>query len=242
EVMPLLFARRRLDEARRQIQDLVQQKAAFAEEISQLKTANAHLRREVESVSGERNQAVSERDQLYERSTRAEAELAEARNLTENLAAAKDAAERENARAQAALEAGRYLRLSGIVAQAMELNRKGDKSRPTKSARSADQVAIQFTVQPNALVPTGTETFHIRVVPNAATGTTLGGDPSRTVTDKESGTEYPYTTAATCDYAQAEHPVSAIWNLGEHRLERGEYTVEVFNRGRKVGTTTFKVK
>ena len=231
-----------IGEARRQIAELVQQKAAYADEIARLKSSVATLKLDYETVSGERNQAATERDELFNKASRSEAELAEAKSLVEDLAAAKDLAERENAKAQAVVEANKFLNVTNIQVQAKHVSKKGDKSKDTKFAKSVDKIEIKFTVQPNQFVPAGKETFHIRIVAVNATGTTLNGDQNQPLKDKDSGTEYQFTTAASCDYTQIETEVKGDWNIGENKLAHGEYNVEVFNRGRKVGTGKFKVK
>ena len=231
-----------IEAARRQIAELVQQKAAFADEIARLKLNVAGLKRDFETVSGERNQAVAERDELFNKTAKTDAELAEVKALADDLAAAKDLAERENAKAQAVVEANKFLRIGNLQAQPKQVNKRGNQSKDTKFARSADKIEVKFTVTPNQFVPAGKEVFHVRILSDGADGTTFTSDPTQTIQDKESSTEFQFTTTVSCDYAQTEAEVLGEWNIGDHKLGRGAYKVEVFNRGHKVGSTQFKVK
>lgn len=64
---------------------------------------------------------------------------------------------------------------------------------------------------------------------------------SGVATNKRDEGEFRFTTTATCQYTNGETQVCGAWQPGQDFV-KGQYKVEVFNKGFLVGTGAFKLK
>ncbi len=222
-----------LQAARQQIAELMAQKDAAVLEATQLKDKVVTLNRRVETLSGEN-------EQLNYSIADSKAQLDREQAAKDKLLADKKELERANLDLQNNLNANMYLTVRDVQASAVTVSKKG-KETDTHFAKKAERVRIRFTVNANPVVPSGEETFHIKITDPGGTTLYLDNQKSGTAQEK-GGKEFRYSTVADCTYSQSETEASTTWEQEGQRLAKGTYTVEVFNRGRKVGDASFKVK
>lgn len=222
-----------LQTARQQIVELIAQKDAAVLEATQLKDKVVILNRRVETLS-------SENEQLNYGIADSKAQLEREQTAKDKLLADKKELERVNLDLQNNLNANMYLSVRDVQATAMSVSKKG-KETDTHFAKKAEGIRVRFIIAPNPVVQPGEETFQIKITEPA--GTTLYQESQKSGVSRErGGEEFRYSTVAVCQYSQVEAEASATWSQEGQRLAKGTYTVTVYNRGRKVGEGSFKVK
>ena len=123
----------------------------------------------------------------------------------------------------------------------MTINKKG-KEKSTSSRKSVDQIKICFQYGKNDLIPMGDEKIFIKIVDPMGATIFREDQGSGIMTDKDTNTEFRFTMATTFQYNQREGEACGHWNIGTDTPEKGKYLVEIYNRGKRVGTSAFKIK
>lgn len=227
--------------ARRQIEELIQQKDNAVLEVARLKEKVRSLDDQVVTLTNEKQVFVAEKQQY-------ETGLNEVRTQLEEVQTAKAALTAEKKRLEASyhtqetqLDAMRFLSIHKVTVKTVGMDRKG-KERESQSKRNIKQIKICFDVAKNNLLPSGTEKFYIKIVD--PTGETVYREEqgSGVTTSKEDNADFRYTTTANCDYQQRDTQACGSWDVGNDTPGQGQYTVEVYHRGRSVGTTSFVIK
>jgi regulator of replication initiation timing len=118
---------------------------------------------------------------------------------------------------------------------------KSGKEKEKSKAKKVDKVSICFTTEANEVTDAGEETFHFIIID--PTGAPLLNDAlgSGVSKDKKAESDFRFTSTATCNYQNQETNVCGGWQPGANFIA-GKYTVEVWNKGYKVGTSSFNLK
>jgi cell division protein ZapB len=230
-----------LTDARRQIDELVQQKDDAVLEVARLKEKINDLGDQVVALSTEKQQYESERQQYESGLSEVRNQLGEAQTAKAALLVEKTRLEQNNREQERQMEANRFLSVSGIKITTMAVNSKG-KTKETSARKMIDQIKICFQVTQNPLLRVGEEKFYLKIVDPVGATVYREDQGSGVATDKESGEDFRYTAIATCTYQQQDTEVCGDWKIGADTPGKGQYTVEVFHRGRRVGSSTFKVR
>jgi hypothetical protein len=119
--------------------------------------------------------------------------------------------------------------------------RSNGKEKSKSRAGKVDKLNICFTTEPNEVVPSGEETFQIRIVDPTGAPLAIESLGSGVSMDKKAEAEVRYTTVATCQYDNGETNVCGAWQPGQN-FAKGKYTVEIYNKGYLVGTGAFNLK
>ena len=230
-----------LKDARRQIDELVQQKDDAVLEVARLKEKVKDLGDQVVTLSTEKQQYESERQQYETGLSEVRSQLDEAQTAKAALLAEKTRLEQDNREQERRMVANRFLLVNDIKITTIAVNKKG-KTKETSSRKLIDQIKICFRVTKNPLLPAGEEKFYLKV--NDPTGATVYREDqgSGVTTDKEKGEDFRYTTIANCSYQQQDIEVCGDWNVGTDIPGKGQYTVEVYHRGRRVGSGAFRIR
>ena len=133
--------------------------------------------------------------------------------------------------------------LSQTVQLAKKLNITGlslsaynKKDKHEKNITKATRLGVSFTVSPNNTAAPGKKTFYVRIL--SPEGTLLGGGTSCSY----SGQSVACTTSRTMEYDNGELPVSVYWGASGVTLTPGDYTVEVFCDGYRLGSRRVTMK
>lgn len=110
------------------------------------------------------------------------------------------------------------------------------KDKVEKKINKAVRLGVSFTVTPNNTATAGRKTFYVRIL--SPEGVLLGHGGNFTI----DGKSVPCTQTKTEEYDNGELPVSIYWNAGGYTLTPGNYTVEVFADGYRLGTRSVPMK
>ena len=110
------------------------------------------------------------------------------------------------------------------------------KDKVEKKINKAVRLGVSFTVTPNNTAAAGRKTFYVRIL--SPEGVLLGHGGNFTI----DGKRVPCTQTKTEEYDNGELPVSIYWNAGGYTLTPGNYTVEVFADGYRLGTRSVPMK
>lgn len=128
------------------------------------------------------------------------------------------------------------LRISSLSVKANEISKKDpNKKRETKSAGKTGELQICWVVEPTEGVGPSTQDFHIQIIDPSQT--TIG---TSTAPDKSSGNSYKYTLQESMNYDGANAQVCSWYKSSD--FQKGTYTVNIWNKGMKVGTGSVTLK
>ena len=202
-----------------EVEDLKKQVGVLTESNTQLTTKNQELATNL-------NQTQS---QLQEESTAKAALISEKTQL-----------ETERAQLSKKVDIASAIRVKNVTVKAVDVRSNG-KEKSKSRASKVDKLNICFTTEPNEVVPSGEETFHIRVVDPTGAPLAIESLGSGVAVDKKAESEFRFTTTATCNYSNGETNVCGAWQPGQN-FTKEKYTVEVYNKGYLVGTGAFNLK
>lgn len=131
---------------------------------------------------------------------------------------------------------GAQLRALDMVAYAQRVKNNG-VHRETDRSNKAEKVKACFTLDKNAVTEPGQKTVYLRVI--APSGTVLADSESNTF--DLNGSNGLYTVKKVVTYENAELDLCFFYDV-TRPLTPGEYMVEAFESGVKLGTTTFTLK
>ncbi|MCC7244218.1 MAG: hypothetical protein IT269_00945 [Saprospiraceae bacterium] len=202
-----------------QIDDLKKQVGILTESNTQLNTQNQQL-----STSLNETQT-----KLQDESTAKAALISE-----------RTALETEKTALTRKVDIASAIRVKNIEVKSVAVKSSG-KEKSKSRAKNVDKLNICFMTEANEIAQAGEETFQIRVVDPTGAPLAIESLGSGVATNKRDEGEFRFTTTATCQYTNGETQVCGAWQPGQDFV-KGQYKVEVFNKGFLVGTGAFKLK
>jgi hypothetical protein len=228
-----------LAKAESKIKSIQAQLNGYLTEIAELKRQNQTLgennTRLTEEVSIRTQEVTAQRD-----SNRQLASLVEEERKTSAQIKQEKAEIEEKAKELAKkVDVGSVLRVSNVVATPMRDKRNGDEDDVSR-ARRTDKIKVCFKVVENDVTKQGENYFIARIINPRGETLFLESMGSGTFKD-EKGTEVRFTTFKTFEYNNDDPEICMYWKQ-DQAFDKGDYKVEVYNKGYKVGETTLKLK
>ncbi|MFL9485638.1 hypothetical protein ACI6Q2_22845 [Chitinophagaceae bacterium LWZ2-11] len=202
-----------LAEAKKMIDELNGKIDGYVAEIEKLKGENQQLTTQNTQLTTEKQQLATDKDQLQQNLSTTQAEKANIQDVASTLHA------------------------SNINVEAIKIKSNG-KEKETTTAKRADAMKISFDLDENRITPTGSKDIYVcvtgpdgKVISNGTTFT------SRDTGDKQ------YTSKVQVNYEQGKRSsVSFNWQQEGLKYEPGNYKVEIYNNGFKIGEGTKTLK
>ena len=201
-----------IDEARKMIESLNADIESYKAQIAKLEAENTALSQANQTLTGERDKLQKDYDSSKE----------ELRN-------------KENT-----INIGSTLHASRFNVLALNEKRSG-KLKETSKSKKADKLRISFDLDENLITPSGTKTLYIIIT-----------DPSKKVITSESmgSGEFearnvgniPFTQKMDVDYTQNKRQTISFDWRGEGGFLPGNYKIEVYNNGFKIGEAVRPLK
>lgn len=125
-----------------------------------------------------------------------------------------------------------------VVATPIHIRAIGNKEKPVDKARRVDNIKVCFTLSENKLVKAGNKNVYVRIV---------SPPDSHVLTKSQSnvfnynGESIQYTIKKQVNYQQKAQNLCMYWYQNEDFAE-GNYKVEVFIDGYRIGTTGFSLR
>lgn len=214
-------ARLQVEQLQRELRDNKNKSAA---EISRLKA-------EIESLRKLLRHYVEQIDQLQKENAQLRTDLDQTRQENANLQSQVASTTQQNRQQAEVIDRASKLNISGLSFHVY--NKKG---KAEKHIKKAQKLGVGFTVLKNVTASTGIKDFYIRI--STPTGELLGGGGSFTF----EGANLPYTAKRQVEYGGEDVPVEVYYDCANNTLTAGDYTVEVFTDGYRVGSRSFSCK
>lgn len=222
-----------LKRVRAEMKNMTAQVEQYVNEINQLKAQNEQL--------------ANQNYQLSEEKSALENTLIESQSVNQALAGDKEnlLSEKENLeieRAQLSKKVGiaSVVKVDDVVVTGFK-SRKNGKVVSKKYAKNIDHLKVCFNTSVNQVVEPGSEQFFVRLI--NPLGETLAVEElgSGVLTNSANGEQIRYTQIKEAEYDSDEKTLCMIWQPNVP-FSKGQYEVEVYNKGYKSGTGSFSLK
>lgn len=229
----LLASKSGLAQAKAEMLKLKDQISGYLAEISRLKDENTAL-------TSKNTQLTTDKENLTQEVSRERTQKEEIAAARAELAAQKEKVDSENKTLSKKVNAAAVIKADAIKVTTLEVeNGKEDKA---KKSKNVNRVKICFKALANNIADAGEEHFFVRII--SPTGETLAskdsGGGKLTVLPKNE--QILYTTEDNMTYSNKDTDVCMNWDAKNITLTKGQYEVEVYNKGYLCGKGTFKVK
>ncbi len=112
----------------------------------------------------------------------------------------------------------------------------GKKEVETSKASKVEEIKVRFVLDKNEISDAGDKDIFVKLVgPDGSTIT------SKQQTTKVDGTETLYTEMKTIDYKNEKHE-DVLYLKKQSEFKAGEYTIEIFSEGYKIGSSKLMLK
>lgn len=188
------------------------------------------LENEITTLKGIARHYLEEIKRLNEENEGLRQELSTEKDRNRNLAQENASVSQSNARLAETVQLAKKLSITGLSLTAYKKNDKVEKN-----ITKAKKLGVSFTVSPNNTASAGRKNFYIRII--SPEGSLLGSGPSFSY----DGASVTSTAMREMEYDNGELKVSVYWSVNT-TLTPGDYTVEVFADGYRLGTGRFTMK
>ncbi|MEM1323927.1 MAG: hypothetical protein AAGG75_26945 [Bacteroidota bacterium] len=221
--------------------------AAAREQMSQMRTQLDEYLTEINTLKEEKQLLTDQNMRLNEEKNSLMGEVEKERTMNEELTTAKAAlvSERENLMEEKDV-LSRKVNIASVV-KVSNINATGEKVRKSgkpvrkKNAKAVDRLKICFTATQNAVTDAGVERFYVRII--NPLGETLAVEDlgSGVMTNTATNEEIRFTQAKDLDYNNDDMVACFLWEPNT-AFSKGEYEVEVYNKGFLAGKGNFRLK
>jgi peptidoglycan hydrolase CwlO-like protein len=207
--------------------DLKKARGMIAElngKITDLLTQVEQLKQENQTLTTANTDLTTQRDTLTVQKSRVEQSLAET--------------DSERAHIQ---DVGSTLHASNINITAINIKGSG-KEKTTSTAKKADVFRISFDLDENRIAASGTKELYVCVTAPDGHPITIPANGSGTFQTREEG-EKVFTNKVDIQYEQGKRtPVSFDWKPENGKYQTGDYKIQIYQNGYKIGEGTKSLK
>lgn len=227
EINRLIKSGKDLNSAKAQIKELRENLNKYVDEINQLKLENEGLERTNTELRDSVIVGTKERLELREK--------------TDELSTENQRLAEEREKLSSKVSRASVLKTSNISVRGMTSTKKGKVVEKSK-AKQIDQLEICFSVLENAIVSPGIENYFIRITnPNGETISSAAEGGGVTILS-DSNKEIRYTISTSATYNSDKPGDICVSYVSDNEFAKGDYSVEVYNKGYLSGKSVFKLK
>ncbi len=236
-----------LSSQKSQIDELIRSKKEYRNALNSLQAKQKEYVAEIETLkaqvgvlTSDNEKLTTEKQELSTSLTQTQGELQATTQAKAELISAKTQLEGEKAVLSKKADRGSAIDITKFDIKTLSVSSSGKEKEKSK-AKKVDKVSICFTTEANEVTDAGEETFHIIVIDPKGEPLLNDALGSGVANDKKQSSDFRFTTTATCSYQNNEANVCGAWNPGANWIA-GQYKVEVYNKGYRVGTSSFNLK
>ncbi len=137
---------------------------------------------------------------------------------------------------------GALLKAQNLKAVGVFGRGKKNKEIETKSAKKVENIKVCFDIDENKVSEPGTKTFMLRIVSPEGVTIAVQSQGSGVFELADSGEKSQYTMKQDVQYDQKKRNVCMYWEGAQGGFAKGTYTIEVYQDGYNVGTSTLELK
>jgi len=136
---------------------------------------------------------------------------------------------------------GSTLHASNINITGIDVKGSG-KEKSTSTAKRVDVFRVSFDLDENRIAPSGTKELYVCVYGPDGKPITMTSNGSGTFSARDEGDKV-FTSKVTVEYEQGKRtPVSFDWKPEAGKYQTGNYKVEIYQNGFKIGEGTKELK
>ena len=230
KINDLIWTKRELDKAKKEMANLNDLTQQYLGQINQMKRDNELL--------AAQNAELSETNTVLTTSLQSEKEMtAQLEETRTRLMSENESLNSNNSMLSEKVDIASAIKLDEITFQAGSINDDGSFRKRVRK-KKMDVFQTCFLTRANLVTDAGEEIFMVRVIDQ--NGQTLTGDEDATIINKLNGEETRYSTSGRMEYDNEQSRACINWDPS-FEIQKGEYTVEVYNKGYKVGASKFKI-
>ena len=132
------------------------------------------------------------------------------------------------------------VKVSDVIATGYKVSENG-KLDKRKYAKYVDRVSVCFTAEENLVTDNEEEEFYVKIIDPLGEPMVIEDLGSGVLVDAANGNSVRYTTSGTIDYNNNSKQVCLDWQPNM-RWAKGIYEVEIYNKGFKAGSGSFRLK
>ena len=222
----LIWSKRELGKARKEMKTLKDQAEQYIEELIKLRddnqfltSSNTQLKKEKEALN-----------QLY-------AEIAQAREI---LIVEKEEIIKEKAVLSGKVDIAEAIKINYMEVQGYQVKDDG-KTKKKNKAKNINMLRTCFLTETNVVTKGGEQEFYIRIIDPVGETIADSNGGAGVLTNKLDNTQVMYTTSGSIDYQNEDTRGCISLSLSE-KIIKGIYDVEIYNNGFMVGKGDFKLK
>jgi len=189
----------------------------YETQIAQLKAENQQLTTSNQQLTVQRDSLNTSNQTLAQNLTTTQAEKAQVEDVASTLHA------------------------SNINIAAINVKGNG-REKSTTTAKRADLFRISFQLDENRIAPSGDKELYVVVTGPDGKPITTPSDGSGTFQTRDEG-EKVFTNKVDVQYTQGQRtPVSFDWKIDNNHYQTGNYTIQIYHNGYKIGEGTKSLK
>ncbi len=222
-----------LEDARAQLSEMIRQREQFLAEINSLKLDKENLTKQAVALTEEKTilqEEVQKEKVMNEELTSAKA----------TLVSQKDDLEAQKLALSKKVSVGSVVKVDDLDITGWKIKKTG-KAAKKKYAKNIDRLKICFTAESNDVVSSGVEQFHLRLIDPLGETLTDESYGSGILLNNKTDEEVRFTTLKEFEYNNVEQQTCLNWEPAL-ALSKGNYQVEVYNKGYLSGTGVFNLK
>ncbi|MEZ5039715.1 MAG: hypothetical protein R2828_07475 [Saprospiraceae bacterium] len=229
----LLKDSRNLKSARAEMANLKTQVDQYLAEINQLREQNEELLAN-NSQLNEQNQTLNSNLETERMNT---AQLSSERAI---LVSEKETLESERTRLAKKVNIASVIKVQDIDAGGFKTRKSGKAVKKT-NADNVEVLTVCFNTTDNAVTEKGEEVFHVRIINPLGETLALEELGSGIFTNNATGEQIRYTNTAEVNYNGTGDQKCVNWAPGQS-FTKGNYEVEIYNKGYLAGSSSFQLK
>lgn len=232
KVSKMIRGKRNLANARAELAQFKLQSDELIAQVETLQAENEALAMKNAELEGENSTLEGENSTLKEN---LDGKIAENEELNE----AKAVLVSDKERLTKTINFASVINVKNVKVEGFKM--RGNKPVKKKSAKTIEQLKVCFTTVMNEVTKPGMEEFYIRIINPIGETMAVEELGSGVILNKKTGKEIPFTQVKEYDYVNDEAELCFIWEPNM-TFQRGNYEVEVYNKGHKSGKGTFSLK
>jgi uncharacterized protein (DUF3084 family) len=233
QISSLLRSKNDLKKARAEMGTMREQLDQYITQVNQLKAENEQLLSDNQNLGNENKSLKAD---LTAKSAQAnQLESARAQLVSE-----KEELNNKNAALGRKVDIASVIKVAEVQVTGWKI-RKNGKQVKKKYAKNVDRLELCFNTTENLVTNGGEETFQIRII--NPLGETLAVEElgSGVLTDQASQEQIRYTKSESTDYQNEAGQVCMDWKPNMP-FDKGNYDVEIYNKGYLAGKGKFRLK
>lgn len=215
------------NEAKQRVQNLIKELDKEKKSNNANREKIKKLENEIATLKDIARHYLEEIKRLSEENEGLRKELTTEKERNQDLVRENSSVSTRNAELSQTVQLAKKLNITGLSLRAY--NKKGKEEKNITKAKS---LGVSFVVSPNNTAAPGMKTFYVRII--SPEGAALTGGPSFSF----DGSSIASSAARQMEYSNSELPVTVYWDVNTS-LSKGDYTVEVFCDGYRLGSGRF---